>query len=245
MVMTPGDSPISFQCSAQLTIHEVVKKGVAQAGKGQRSSGTHWLKVCGRDEYLDPAKRMVDYVYVHNCLKLYAEVKVQIIDQKQLPKSLACQPQTVSIPPAPPTWADPSAFHSISEQELNTLLDSYVTKAAKFRSVVQSHAENPSPVPIPALAQTVISCVKLLCERLLYVEPPSLSNAIFSLRRACKSASGLHGDSSGFHGNSSSGGVAEGGSDDGCVVQETMSLIVTSYEMTMTSLINRETLPRR
>ena len=45
----------------------------------------------------------------------------------------------------------------------------------------------PSPVPIPALVQSVISCVKLLCERLLFIEPASLSDAVYNLRRACKS----------------------------------------------------------
>ncbi|CAI8016313.1 hypothetical protein GBAR_LOCUS10014 [Geodia barretti] len=49
----------------------------------------------------------------------------------------------------------------------------------------------PSPVPIPALVQTVISCVRLLCERLLYVEPPSLSDAINHLRQTCKPTSCL------------------------------------------------------
>ena len=40
---------------AQLTVSEVIKMGVASAGKGQRSpSSSRWLKVCGKDEYLDP-----------------------------------------------------------------------------------------------------------------------------------------------------------------------------------------------
>ena len=43
-----------FVSIAQLTINEVTKKGVAQLKKGQRSTGIRWLKVCGRDEYLDP-----------------------------------------------------------------------------------------------------------------------------------------------------------------------------------------------
>ena len=34
---------------------------------------------------------MVDYVYVHNCLKLSAEVRVQIVDKDGLPTSLACK----------------------------------------------------------------------------------------------------------------------------------------------------------
>ena len=42
--------------------------------------------------------------------------------------------------------------------------------------------------------QIVISCVRLLCERLLYVEPPSLSVAISNLRLVCKPR-GNHSDS--------------------------------------------------
>ena len=103
-------------------------------------------------------RRMIDYVYVHNCLKLDSEVKVQIIEQHRLPRSLECevkcdcwcddqrdlrlpQPQSFSVPPAPPPWALPSSFHSISAQELNNLLDSYVSKATKFRNVVRSQRE--------------------------------------------------------------------------------------------------------
>ncbi|CAI8055084.1 hypothetical protein GBAR_LOCUS30071 [Geodia barretti] len=89
-------------------------------------------------------KKMIDFVYVHNCLKLDTEVKVQIIDQNQLPTSLACQPQSVPIPPAPPTWGDQSSFHSVSAHELNNLLDSYVSKAAKFRQVVLSQKDSVS-----------------------------------------------------------------------------------------------------
>ena len=41
---------------------------------------------------------------------------------------------------------------------------------------------------ILALAQSVISCVKLLCEWLTFIEPPKLTEAVYEFRRACKVA---------------------------------------------------------
>lgn len=39
------------------------------------------------------------------------------------------------------------------------------------------------------MVQSVVSCVKLLCERLSFVESPDVTDAIFNMRRACKTAS--------------------------------------------------------
>ena len=36
--------------------------------------------------------------------------------------------------------------------------------------------------------QSVVSCVKLLCERLSFVEPPDVTEAVYNLRRACRVA---------------------------------------------------------
>ena len=46
-----------------------------------------------------------------------------------------------------------------------------------------------SPLGLPTFSQSVISCVRLLCERLLFIEPPDVTDAVFNLRRACKTAS--------------------------------------------------------
>ena len=45
-----------------------------------------------------------------------------------------------------------------------------------------------SPFGLSTLAQSVISCVRLLCERLSFLEPPEVTEAVFNLRRACKTA---------------------------------------------------------
>ena len=39
---------------AESTVKDVVSKGFGQGVRGQRSSDGLWLKVCGKDEYLDP-----------------------------------------------------------------------------------------------------------------------------------------------------------------------------------------------
>ena len=41
---------------------------------------------------------------------------------------------------------------------------------------------------IPTLVQSVVSCVRLLCERLSFIEPPNVTEAVYNLRRACRAA---------------------------------------------------------
>ena len=38
------------------------------------------------------------------------------------------------------------------------------------------------------LAQSVVSCVKLVCEWLSFIEPPKVTEAVYEFRRACKTA---------------------------------------------------------
>ena len=38
------------------------------------------------------------------------------------------------------------------------------------------------------LAQSVTSCVKLVCEWLSFIEPPEVTEAVYEFRRACKTA---------------------------------------------------------
>ena len=39
------------------------------------------------------------------------------------------------------------------------------------------------------MVQSVVSCVKLFCERMSFIEPPEVTDAVFNLGRACKAAS--------------------------------------------------------
>ena len=72
---------------------------------------------------------------------------------------------------------------SLSFHELNTLLDSYFSKNKDFSKGLAT-----PPVNYTILSQSVISCIRLLCERMSFIEPFAVSEAVFNLRRACKSA---------------------------------------------------------
>ena len=50
-----------------------------------------------------------------------------------------------------------------------------------------------------ALAQSVVSCVKLICERLAVIEPPKLTEAVYEFRRACKTATQPEVETSSFY----------------------------------------------
>lgn len=41
---------------------------------------------------------------------------------------------------------------------------------------------------VQALAQSVVSCVKLICEWLTSIEPPKVTEAVYEFKRACKTA---------------------------------------------------------
>ena len=48
------------------------------------------------------------------------------------------------------------------------------------------------------LAQSVTSCVKLVCEWLSFIEPPEVTEAVYEFRRACKTATQPELESSSF-----------------------------------------------
>ena len=83
----------------------------------------------------------------------------------------------------------------LSRQELDSLLDSYLTQHEQFSSTLHSSSCN-----YMKMCQRVISCVKMLCERLAFLEPLFLSEAVYNLRRACKSACS-YGDMDSFSAN--------------------------------------------
>ena len=79
-----------------------------------------------------------------------------------------------------------SSFPSaLSSEDLTTLYDSYVSKDEEFRLQMA----NP-PLNYIRQYQHITSCVKLLCERTGFIETLSVSEAVFNLKRACRSAMG-------------------------------------------------------
>ena len=76
----------------------------------------------------------------------------------------------------------PQLEYAVSRQELNALVDSYLSKNTEFLDKLSSA----QPVDYQRYMLGVISCVRLLCERMMFVEPFDVTEAVFNLRRACK-----------------------------------------------------------
>ena len=73
----------------------------------------------------------------------------------------------------------------MTRDDLNALVDSYFTKTKEFQDeLLSSH-----PVNYQRHSMSVISCVRLLCERMMFIEPFAVSEAVFNLKRACKATS--------------------------------------------------------
>ena len=81
----------------------------------------------------------------------------------------------------------PSVFasHALSSHDLTVLVDSYLSKDEEFRQFLAK-----SPVNYPRICHQTVACVRLICERIGFVEPVGVAEAIFDLQRACKSAGG-------------------------------------------------------
>ena len=94
----------------------------------------------------------------------------------------------------------------VSQKEINNLLGSFCTTEKRFRNIILTARDlkvfsmtkkiyNLIIIKfqnfcggVLSLAQSVVSCVKLLCEWLAFIEPPKLTEAVYEFRRACKSA---------------------------------------------------------
>ena len=77
----------------------------------------------------------------------------------------------------------PFKTHTLSRKELTSLVDSYLSKDAEFRSSLTT-----PPVNYTRLCQTTLACVKLICERLGFFEPVCISEAVYNLKRVCNYA---------------------------------------------------------
>ena len=99
-----------------------------------------------------------------------------------LPPSL---PPFLPQKPADLEVVSSTLYQGISQEDLTSLYDSYITKDNEFRRLMKS-----PPLNYVKQYQHVTACVKLLCERAGFIEPFCLSEAIFNLKRACQVAMG-------------------------------------------------------
>jgi len=76
----------------------------------------------------------------------------------------------------------------INSYSFGAILHLVITTPLSLPTLCHTHMQS-SPLAAPTMVQSVVSCVKLLCERMSFIEPPEITDAVFNLRRACKAAS--------------------------------------------------------
>ena len=85
------------------------------------------------------------------------------------------------------------ARHALSLHELNTIIDSYFTKDEEFRRLLTQ-----PPVNYVRMCHQTLACVRHVCERMGFIQPVCVSEAVFDLERACNAVGGVEDFSMGF-----------------------------------------------
>ena len=78
---------------------------------------------------------------------------------------------------------------SLSLHELTTLTDSYFSKDEEFRRLLVK-----PPVNYTRMCHQTIACVRLMCERMGFIEPVGVAEAVFEFQRACQAMGGGNND---------------------------------------------------
>jgi phosphatidylinositol-4-phosphate 3-kinase len=180
-----SDGAVIIQCKTSGTVCNVVEETFGMClhnnipvPQPPSSFTNYMLKVCGRDEYMENDRCLKDYNYVHQCIKLSIPVHVVLVERslvKQLVSNTGIiKPETTSNSPPP-----------LSQDEITILYDSYLSKDEEFR-----YQMTKPPLNYIRHYQQVTACIKMLCERAGSIEPLCVSESIFNLKRACRSAMG-------------------------------------------------------
>ncbi|XP_011404735.1 PREDICTED: phosphatidylinositol 4-phosphate 3-kinase C2 domain-containing subunit beta-like [Amphimedon queenslandica] len=186
LIMKGGDTALVIHCKATGTVQDAIKEILGMTTHSSApslysvsNSSNFLLKVCGRDEYMEGDRCLLDYEFVHHCMKLAVHAHVVIVE-----RSLVKQIQS-HMKPSELDIISTVPYQGLSQDDLTSLFDSYVTKDEEFRSLMKT-----PPLNYIKQYQHVTACVKLLCERAGFIEPHCLSEAIFNLKRACQVAMG-------------------------------------------------------
>lgn len=176
-----GDNAVSLNCKATSTVAESIQEVLAMIEHCKSTQFDHhvyMLKVCGKDEYFENDRCLLDYEYIHHCMKLAKPAHLVLMERSLVKHVMLRTSMLVKL-----ESSIPFKTHTLSRKELTSLVDSYLTKDAEFRSSLTT-----PPVNYTRLCQTILACVKLICERLGFFEPVCLSEAVYNLKRVCNYA---------------------------------------------------------
>lgn len=136
------------------------------------------LKVCGKSEYLEAERELVDYECVQQCLKLQTEVRFVLTESDRVSRKLARSQEDDQFDLIPRTYKDffdLTRATAISQYGLSVLMEAFQDEVAK---VLQESTDLVAPRFEPS---RIIQSVKAICAMLASIETSEIHGAVDEL----------------------------------------------------------------
>lgn len=176
---------IRFIINVHRPVREVIELGISCLSDSNVTDTTDsgicnafLLKVCGKSEYLEAERELVDYEYVQECLKLQQEVQFVLIESDRVSRSLARTADDDNIDLIPRNYKDffdVTNSTAISQYGLTVLMEAFSDELTK---VLQETTNLVAPRFEPS---RIIQSVKAICAMLACIETSEIHSAVDAL----------------------------------------------------------------
>ncbi|EDO45977.1 predicted protein [Nematostella vectensis] len=144
----------------------------------EHASTTHVLKICGRSEYLEAQRKLVEYEYIQECLKFQKEVQFVLLENEKVSRHLARTASDDEIDLVPRSYKDffnLSHTTAVSQYGLTVLVESFTEETSRLLQEATSLV-NPKFEPSP-----IIQLTKAICSTLASIETADIHVAVDAL----------------------------------------------------------------
>lgn len=186
--LDPEPQPLTFTCNVSSSVEHVTLHAVCELDK--LSTDKYSLKVWGLAEYLAPETCLSDYEYIHNCIKLEQDVKLCLVPDDKVDRSLARTAQddkrdsflslTDLLPNEP--------VIPISHDNLIILLEILEKEIDKVEKAATDYeTSGPSGHGKACIKHSgVIQAVKAVCTLMGSLETPEITEALSFFMSTCE-----------------------------------------------------------
>ncbi|XP_071051233.1 phosphatidylinositol 4-phosphate 3-kinase C2 domain-containing subunit beta [Onthophagus taurus] len=176
--------PMSFTCDVTTSVEHVTMQLICGLDAPQIYQYT--LKVWGYNEYLAPTSLLCDYEYVHTCIKLDEDIKLILIPDNKVDKSLARTPQDDAAQIKLEDILPNEPVLPISYDNLKILLETLENEMKKLETAAEHIDKTDTPSSLPSLQPSgVIQSVKLVVNLMGNLETIDITEALEALRDRC------------------------------------------------------------
>ena len=175
---------VQFRANIHSLVQEVIQLAVAYILEGstwyaEDFTSAFVMKVCGRSEFLEPQRMLIEYEYVKDCLKFSEDIQLVLVESDRVPRNLsraAADDQVDAVPHNYKDFFECPNTTAITRHGLSLLMEALNVEVARLLEEM-TRMRNPRYEP-----SRVIQAVKALCASLATIETKSINEAAHSLR---------------------------------------------------------------